>query len=88
MSWCNRCQRGFQTEPTATAVLCPVCGADAGRTALPAGDGSPAAAEPSSQWRRRSARTGPPWHFWLLVVAAAGYLGWRAVEVLAWVVRW
>ena len=23
-----------------------------------------------------------PWHFWLLLVAAGGYLGWRAIQGL------
>lgn len=27
-----------------------------------------------------------PWHFRLLVVAASLYLGWRAVQAVAWVV--
>lgn len=27
-----------------------------------------------------------PWHFKLLVVAVVAYLGWRAVEMLAWLV--
>jgi hypothetical protein len=25
-----------------------------------------------------------PWHFKLLVAAVAGYLGWRAVQLLQW----
>lgn len=25
-----------------------------------------------------------PWHFWVLVVAVAVYLGWRAVQGLQW----
>ncbi len=25
-----------------------------------------------------------PWHFWILVVAAVGYLGWRAVQGVQW----
>lgn len=25
-----------------------------------------------------------PWHFWLLVVAVGLYLGWRAVQGVAW----
>ncbi|MEY4130203.1 MAG: hypothetical protein RLZZ31_327 [Actinomycetota bacterium] len=25
-----------------------------------------------------------PWHFWLLVVALVLYLGWRAVQGVAW----
>lgn len=29
--------------------------------------------------------TKPPWHFWVLVVALVIYLGWRAIEGVAWV---
>ncbi len=28
-----------------------------------------------------------PWHFKLLVGAVVGYLGWRAVQALQWVVE-
>jgi hypothetical protein len=28
-----------------------------------------------------------PWHFKLLVVAAVAYLGWRAVQGVAWLVE-
>jgi hypothetical protein len=27
-----------------------------------------------------------PWHFWILVVAAAIYLGWRAVQGVQWLI--
>jgi hypothetical protein len=27
-----------------------------------------------------------PWHFWVLVAALVLYLGWRLVEVVAWLV--
>jgi len=26
-----------------------------------------------------------PWHFWILVLALALYLGWRLVQGLAWI---
>ncbi|CAN5198533.1 hypothetical protein BH24ACT1_BH24ACT1_07540 [soil metagenome] len=29
---------------------------------------------------------GTPWHFKLLVVAVVAYLGWRAVELVVWLV--
>ena len=29
---------------------------------------------------------GAPWHFKLLVVGVVAYLGWRAVELVAWLV--
>jgi hypothetical protein len=28
-----------------------------------------------------------PWHFWLLVGSAGLYLGWRAVQGVAWLVQ-
>ena len=33
-------------------------------------------------------RAGAPWHFWLVVVMATVYLGWRAVEGVVWLVQW
>jgi hypothetical protein len=29
---------------------------------------------------------GPPWHFWVLVVALVLYLGWRLIEFIGWLV--
>ena len=26
-----------------------------------------------------------PWHFWLLVIALAIYLGWRLVQLVEWI---
>lgn len=28
-----------------------------------------------------------PWHFKVLVAAASGYLGWRAVQALGWLLQ-
>ena len=28
-----------------------------------------------------------PWHFWVLLVAAAVYLGWRAVQGIGWLLN-
>lgn len=27
-----------------------------------------------------------PWHFWLLVVAIVVYLGWRLIQLVAWLI--
>jgi len=27
-----------------------------------------------------------PWHFWVLIVAATIYLGWRAIQGIEWLV--
>ena len=38
--------------------------------------------------RLQERRAGAPWHFWLVVVMATVYLGWRAVEGVVWLVQW
>ena len=38
--------------------------------------------------RPQQGRTGAPWHFWLVVVMATVYLGWRAVEGVVWLIQW
>lgn len=50
-----------------------------------AGTGSRQSGEIDGAQQRRS---GAPWHFWLVVVMATVYLGWRAVEGVVWLVRW
>ncbi|MCP4228498.1 MAG: hypothetical protein GY929_19560 [Actinomycetia bacterium] len=30
--------------------------------------------------------TRAPWHFWVMVVALVGYLGWRLVDGIIWLV--
>lgn len=27
-----------------------------------------------------------PWHFWLVVVALVGYLGWRLIDGIIWLI--
>ncbi|HEV2071012.1 MAG TPA: hypothetical protein VGR26_14580 [Acidimicrobiales bacterium] len=35
---------------------------------------------------RAGGDVGAPWHFKLLLVAVVAYLGWRAVELIVWLV--
>ena len=28
-----------------------------------------------------------PWHFWVVLAAASGYVGWRAIEGVIWLVQ-
>jgi len=37
---------------------------------------------PAETAESRSAKTKAPWHFKLLVVATAGYVGWRVVQLI------
>ncbi len=57
--------------PTALAdKLCPVCG----------GDVTLAEAD------ERTVGESAPWHFWIVVVALAGYLIWRVIDAIRWVI--
>ncbi len=87
MSWCDACQRGFELQAGSNA--CPVCaqaGLVSSASSEPRQAGSSSLKSTKSRARKAQARTGPPWHFWLVIAAAALYLGWRVVEALVWVV--
>jgi len=34
-----------------------------------------------------SKRPNTPWHFWVVAAGAALYLGWRAVELVVWIIQ-
>ena len=71
MPWCEPCAR-YWAQPSAGP--CPDCGGDL---------------DPGRVATRHADEEGPlprpPWHFWIFVIAAAVYLGWRAVEGIIWV---
>ncbi len=56
----------------------------------------PSLGEPVHPGRHQSSKddqpqqrgAGAPWHFWLVVVMATVYLGWRAVEGVVWLIQW
>lgn len=51
----------------------------------PVHSGRPQGSEGDQPQQRRA---GAPWHFWLVVVMATVYLGWRAVEGVVWLIQW
>lgn len=51
----------------------------------PAGSGRRHPSEIDGSQQRRA---GAPWHFWLVVIMATVYLGWRAVEGVVWLIQW
>jgi hypothetical protein len=55
---------------------CPSCG-----RVLPANETGGAVATATKAPKRA------PWHFKLMVVAVSGYLGWRLVQGISWVVH-
>ncbi len=58
------------------------------RRPLPDGPRHPGRRRSSEGDRPQQGRTGAPWHFWLVVVMATVYLGWRAVEGVVWLIQW
>jgi hypothetical protein len=63
--WCEPCGRYFNPNSLHDDGTCPVCGEQVGDPDS-GGDQDPV---PKI-----------PWHFWVLVIAAAAYLGWRALQ--------
>lgn len=75
MPWCPGCDRFLSPATVATTGTCPRCGGpvDPGRARAPVAP-EEEAPEPL------------PWHFKLLAGAIVGYLGWRAVQGVAWLI--
>ncbi len=81
MSVCSDCGRGLPGADDA----CPACGAPAANLAMHTtdhGDASHTSGDAAAKPKRA------PWHFWAVVVAAAGYLAWRVVEGAAALIAW
>ena len=81
MPWCEQCSR-FYTPSTLTAEGdCP-----SGHHVADPGDAPPitqsGAAGRDETERAESVKA--PWHFWVLVAAVVGYLGWRLVQGIDW----
>ena len=80
MAWCQACERYLTPSTLTSEGTCPGCGKDVQHAdKLPVSQGGPAGSEvPAGAAEERI-----PWHFWLLLGAAAVYLGWRAVQGVA-----
>jgi hypothetical protein len=99
MPWCAGCDRFLSPSTVTPAGRCPRCGTpvDPGRARGPGSssadetDGPTATAGVPTEAVEGSG-TGHeavplPWHFKLLVGAIALYLGWRAVQGVAWLLE-
>ena len=97
MPWCERCAKFWNPSSMTAEGTCPSCGRTLARpiptptppTDADGGDPAPAPATLSgSDLRQMAGESGKaPWHFKLMVVALALYLGWRAVQLVLLVVR-
>jgi hypothetical protein len=77
MPWCEVCAHFWNPSSMGEGGTCPTCGQVI--VADPGSEGTDGAGSPE-------ATPGAPWHFKLLVVALVVYLGYRAVQGVAWVV--
>jgi hypothetical protein len=76
MPQCIECERNWTPSSANADGTCPTCGG-----ALRA----PLTAHMDAEADAGRPRT--PWHFKVLVLAAALYLGWRAVQGVDWVIH-
>ena len=81
MPWCDECSKFWSPNSLPADGRCPSCGRELEAT-------RPAAVAAAEEGRSGEAEPRPkvPWHFTLLVVAVALYLGWRLWQLVAWLV--
>lgn len=78
MPWCEDCSRFYTPSTLTPAGDCPE-----GHHVADPGEGT-GPLEQSAVEPREDDRQKIPWHFWLLVIALAIYLGWRLVQGIGW----
>lgn len=81
MPWCATCDRFYNPNTLRADGTCPTCG----RQVADPAEGAAAEGEPEKL--RRFSDEPAPWHFKVLLVGIIGYLGWRLVQGLGWVVH-
>jgi len=78
--WCERCSRFLNPNTIATDGSCPSCGRTVEVAERPADQTSPTAVEVDTADEGVKA----PWHFWVMVIGVAVYLGWRLIQGIFW----
>jgi hypothetical protein len=73
--WCEPCHRFFTPTGLTADGSCPACGH---QVADPEGQ--------EDQGERDDDGVRVPWHFWVVLGAAALYLGWRLLQGVGWLV--
>ena len=80
MAWCRSCERYLTPATLTSEGACPSCGSEVQHPEkLPMSQGGSARPDVPAE----AALERIPWHFWLLLGAAAVYLAWRAVQGVA-----
>ncbi len=77
MPWCDECSKYYAPSGLNADGTCPVCGRDVGK---------PTAADKLVE-SGGDEKAKIPWHFWVMLIALAIYLGWRAIQGVMWVIE-
>ena len=95
MPWCEHCAKFWTPSSMKADGTCPTCGRVLPRAAAPGGEGQAESGEPGPgpaltakdvnlrDMAGKEAKA--PWHFKLLMVLLAIYLGWRLVQLIQWI---
>jgi hypothetical protein len=70
MPFCEDCAKFWSPNSMPATGKCPNCGLQIA---------SPQEAAETSEYRA-------PWHFKVMIVLAAVYLGWRLVQMIQWII--
>ena len=70
MPWCDPCSV-YKDATVIDDGKCPDCGEHVSEEQLQENDEQPATVGQSA-----------PWHFWIVVVALIGYIGWRVIDLI------
>jgi len=81
MPWCDDCDRFYTPSTLSAAGDCP------GGHHVADPDEAPHLVQSTADGREEEPDPKVPWHFWLLIIATVVYLGWRAIEGIAWVIN-
>ena len=77
--WCATCNRFLSPPSVREDGTCPTCGRTVER-------GNAHAAAPSEE-ATGARRASLPWHLWLLAIALAVYLSFRAWQGIEWIIQ-
>ena len=94
MPWCEHCAKFWTPSSMKADGTCPTCGRVLPRATPPAegtaddpsaGDQVPLTAKDVNLREMAGKEAKAPWHFKLLMLLLAIYLGWRLVQLIQWI---
>ena len=77
MPWCDNCSAYRAPTALDRDGTCPACGGAVAKDSY---------ADKIVEDKTET-KAGIPWHFWVMLVALAIYLGWRLIQGIGWVIQ-